>query len=165
MRFEYGSTYDDAANEGRPAYEVEAERRRDMALTHGAGPVAELVRLVYLRYSPDSGSRQVLLLLGKRSWGSLNFDVCRRCRRAHIWSLAILAAMQGGGSEARMLRIAHAKMPDDYRWTLGGMAGQAQQFWSGRARPIPTREPGEVCEHLRKQRPGKLRDLWARVRY
>ncbi|MDX6249513.1 MAG: hypothetical protein QOF10_2873 [Kribbellaceae bacterium] len=38
MRFEHGSAYDDdAANEGRPAHEVDAERRRDLALTHGAG--------------------------------------------------------------------------------------------------------------------------------
>jgi hypothetical protein len=33
---EHGSAYDDdAANAGRPAPEVDAERRRDMALTHG----------------------------------------------------------------------------------------------------------------------------------
>jgi hypothetical protein len=167
MRFEHGSAYDDdAANEGRPAHEVDAERQRDMALTHGPRrPVAEVARLVYLRYSPDSGSRQLLLLLGKNRWGSLNFDVCRRCRRVHIWSLTVLAEMKDEGFEARMLGIARTKVHGDYRWTFGGMAGQVQQFWSGGSRPVPAREPDEVCEHLRKQRPGKLRDLWARVRY
>jgi hypothetical protein len=51
MRFEHGSAYDDdAANEGRPAHEVDAERRRDMALTHGPRrPVAEVARLVRYR--------------------------------------------------------------------------------------------------------------------
>jgi hypothetical protein len=92
-----------------------------MALTHGAGrSVAEVARLVYLRYSPDSSSRQV---------------------------------------------IARTKVHDDYWWTLGGMAGQARQFWCGGTRPVPARESDEVCEHLRNQRPGKLRDLRARVRY
>ncbi|KAB2345184.1 hypothetical protein [Actinomadura rudentiformis] len=168
MRFEYGSAYDDdAANEGRPAHEVEAERRRDMALAHGAGTrsVSEAARLVYLRYSPDSSSRQVLLLLGKRNWGSLDFDVCPRCRRAHIWSLTLPAVMKGEGFEARMVRIALAKVPDDHRWTLGGMAGEAQRFWPGGTRPVRAREPDELCEHLKRRQPGKLRDLWARVRY
>lgn len=163
MRFEYGSAYDDdAANEGRPVHEVEADRRRDLVLTHATRPGA--ATLAYVRYSPDTESREILALLGRRSWGSLSFDLCRRCRRGHIWSLGVLAVMQGEGLETRMLRMARAKAPDDYRWTRSGMASRSKEFWDDHV-PAELSGRSEVpCEHL-DWRPGRLRDAWACLRY
>jgi hypothetical protein len=164
MRFEYGSAYDDdAANEGRPAHEVDAERRRDLVPTHGTRPAAAVATLAYVRFSPDTESRQILVLLGKRSWGSLSFDLCRRCRRGHIWSLGVLAVMQGEGFENRMLRMARAKGPDDYRWTRSGLASRGQEFWDHTPPELRGR-PEVPCEHL-DWRPGRLRDAWACLRY
>ncbi|HEY2442005.1 MAG TPA: hypothetical protein VGI31_02625 [Streptosporangiaceae bacterium] len=162
MRFEYGSAYDDdAANEGRPAYEADAERRPDLMLTDGTGSPA--AKLTYVRFSPDSSSREILVLLGKRRWGSLSFDLCRRCRRGHIWSLSVLAVMQGEGLETRMLRMARSKAPEDYRWTRSGLASGTREFWE-HIPPELSGQPEVPCEHL-DWRPGRLRDAWACLRY
>jgi hypothetical protein len=164
VRFEYGSAYDDdAANEGRLVHEIEAERRRDLisARAHAGGPRS--ARLEYLRYSPDSESRQILVMTGKRSWGELNFDLCRRCRRGHIWTLGLLAVMQGEGWELRMLRMARTKAPDDYRWTRSGQASRSKEFWDQVPAELSS-EPEELCEHL-PYVPSRLREVWACVRY
>jgi hypothetical protein len=123
-------------------------------------------RLVYLQYSPASRSRQILLLIGKHKWGSLDFDVCDRCARAHIDIFTLRAVIQNEGFEAEMLQLARAQVPDRYRWTYGAMAERADRFWVGDPRPLAAREPDELCEHLVDLRePGKLRDLRERLRY
>ncbi|PSK67616.1 hypothetical protein B0E53_00426 [Micromonospora sp. MH33] len=168
MRIEYGSAYDDdAANEGRPVHEIEAERRRDLifARADAAGPrsAARYTRLEYFRYSPHSESRQILVMTGKRSWGELDFDLCRRCRRGHVWTLGLLAVMHGEGWEIRMLHMARTKAPDDYRWTRSGQASRSKEFWD-HVPPELSSEPEDLCEHLPCV-PSRLREVWACVRY
>jgi hypothetical protein len=58
-------------------------------------------------------------MLGKRSWGSINYGVCRACQRMHVQHAAVLAVMQGEGHKSRLLRFARTKAPRGYRWTLG----------------------------------------------
>lgn len=163
--FDYGSAYDDdAANEGRPGHEIEAERRRYQMLTHGdSRPVEEQVKLAYVEFSPESNTRQILLLLSKWCCGSVDFDVCRRCQRVHIWHLGVLAVMQGHGFETSMLRMVRARTPDYYRWTRSGRATCPQEFWDSLPPELSSR-PAVPCEHL-DWRPGRGRNAWACLRY
>jgi hypothetical protein len=126
-------------------------------------PMKHAVRLVYFRFSPDSDSRQILLMIDKRGFGSTDFELCRRCRRVHIWQLGVLAGMQGEGYEVRTLRMIQAMAPDDYRWTRSGLASRTQEFWD--QIPAELRGRSEVpCEHM-DQRPGRVRNAWACLRY
>jgi hypothetical protein len=163
--FDYGSAYDDdAANEGRPVHEIEAERRRYQALTHGVSrPLDEQVKLAYVGFSPESNTRQILLLLNKSCYGSVDFDVCRRCQRVHIWHLSVLAVMQGHGFETRMLRMVRARTPEYYRWTRSGLATRPQEFWDSLP-PELSSGPAVPCEHF-DWRPGRIRNAWACLRY
>jgi hypothetical protein len=165
MGFEYGSAYDDdAADEGRPVAEIEAERRRHQVLTYRTRePVEDLGALRYLRFSPDTATREVLLLLGKRCYGSVNFDICDRCRRVHIWHLGVLAAVYGHQFETRMLQMARVKAPDDYRLTRSGLATCAQEFWDNLPPELSSR-PEVPCEHF-DWRPGRIRNTWASLKY
>ncbi|WP_129799779.1 hypothetical protein [Streptomyces sp. F001] len=102
-------------------------------------------------------------MLGKRSWGSIDYDVCRACQRVHIQHARVPAVMQGEGHEARMLRFARTKAPRGYRWTLGPGV-DTSPFW--------TNVHGELdytversCDHLRKKLPGTLEDLWGRLKW
>ena len=122
-------------------------------------------RFVYLRYSPESDSRQVLLLVGKRNWGSLDFDVCDRCRRVHVWTFTLLAVLQNEGYEAEMLRLARAQVSAQYRWTYDAMAERTDQYWTGDPRPMRNHDYDDLCVHLKDEHPGKLRDLWSRLHY
>lgn len=175
MRFwDYGSSSDDDAvlDELPPsiAAEIEAERRRAWLRANDTRSeaerkraAAERARLAYVRYSPHSQSREILVLLGTSGWGSLSFDLCRRCRRGHVWSLSVLRAMQNEGLEMRMLRMARTKANEGDRWTRSGAASRAAEFWDHIPREL-TPELEEPCEHLR-QYPGPIRGVWASVRY
>jgi hypothetical protein len=169
VRFEYGSAYDDdAANEGRSAYEVAAERRRDMILRHAHAhadrPRTPLRggRLVYVPYSPASEHPEILLMIGKRIWGNLGFDVCRRCRRGHVFSVVIRDAM-GDGWDTRMLRAARDAAPADYRWTYGEFILRSPEFWTSLP-PDLSCAPEKLCAHLPVV-PGRLREVWSCLRY
>ncbi|WP_433005439.1 hypothetical protein [Kribbella sp. CA-294648] len=163
--FDHGSAYDDdAANEGRPVHEIEAERLRYQMLTYGVSrPVEEQAKLAYVGFSPASNTRQMLLLLGKWDCGSVDFDVCGRCQRVHIWHLGVLAVMQGYGFETSMLRMIRARTPDYYRWTRSGLATCPQEFWDGLPPELSSR-PAVPCEHF-DWRPGRVRNAWACLRY
>jgi hypothetical protein len=165
MGFEYGSAYDDdAAEEGRPVTGIDAELRRRLLLGYGEPePVEDVVALRYLRFCPDGDSRAILLLLGKRRYGSVNFDICDRCRRVHIWHLGVLATMYGHQFETRMLQMARAKAPDDYRLTRSGLATCTQDFWDSLPAELSSR-PEVPCEHF-DWRPGRIRNTWASLKY
>jgi len=175
MRFyDYGSSSDDDAvlDQLPPSVTaaIEAERRRawlhandTRSAAERKRAAAEHARLAYVRYSPRSNCREILVLLGTRSWGSLSFDMCRRCRRGHVWSLSVLRAMQDEGLETRMLRMSRAKAPEGHRWTRSGAASTAAEFWDRIPRELNP-EPDEPCQHLR-QYPGPMGGAWASVRY
>jgi hypothetical protein len=134
-----------------------------MALTAGPGHTGSTATLAYVRFSPETQSREILALLGRHRRGSLSFDLCRRCRRLHIWSLAGLGGMESEGLEIRMLRLARTKAPHDYRWSRSGVALRTQEFWDDLP-PVLRGRPEVPCEHL-DWRPGRVRDALACRQY